>query len=170
MRIIFSILLSVFAAVLPAPAQPPLRIYAVLAEECPISIAVAPTLAALQDDASASVKFFAIFPVKTSTPKTAKTFLQRHRMAAFVHLDDETQTLTKSLGATVTPEIILTDSAGIILYRGRINDAWNAPGRRNNRSVSRDAEWAIGKALRGEAISQPWPEAVGCAITFRKTP
>ena len=153
-----------------ASAQPPLRAYVVLAEECPISIAVAPALAALPEEAGPTVKFLALFPVKTSTPKTAAAFLKRHRMSAYQWLDDKAQTLAKSLGATVTPEFILTDTAGTILYRGRINDAWNSPGRRNNRSVSRDAEWAIGKALRGEAIPQPWPEAVGCAITFRKSP
>ena len=170
MRIFLSILLLVCATAFRTPAQPQLRAYAVLAEECPISIAAASALAALPGDAGASVRFFALFPVKTSTPKTAAAFLLRHRMTAYTHLDDKAQTLTKTLGATVTPEFILTDTAGTILYRGRINDAWNAPGRRNNRSVSRDAEWAIAKALRGEAIPQPWPEAVGCAITFRKTP
>jgi len=56
----------------------------------------------------------------------------------------------------------------VIMYRGRINDDYSAPGRRRQVAKSDDLKIAISLLLNNETIVNPWSAAVGCFITFSK--
>ena len=141
------------------------KVYVMLAEECPICNYMGTTLSRTGRDYANKVTFYAVFPTKTSTQKTAARFKQRHNMTPYTTILDGNKTLTKKLGASVTPEVIITGENDVVLYRGRINDAYNEPGRRNNRPMNNEMRAGIESALLGKALAGPWPEAIGCAIT-----
>ena len=142
------------------------KVYVMLAEECPISNNMGTPLSNIAADYADKVQLFAVFPLKTSTAATAARFKKVHHLEQYATLLDPMQKLAKKLGAKVTPEVIITSEQGEIMYRGRINDMYAAPGKKNNGPKHRDMIMAIDQALQGKPVPQPWPVAIGCTITY----
>ena len=90
-------------------------------------------------------------------------------MLTFETLLDKDQALTKQLGATVTPEVVVTNMAGEIMYRGRINSAFYAPGKMKHSSIKDDLDQALSTLISGKKVAEPWPSAIGCYITMYAT-
>ncbi len=102
-------------------APKPWHVYVFLAEECPVCNYMGRPLNEISQKYQDKVSFHAVFPVKSSNYKTSQLFKQQYDLLAFETLLDKDQKLTKQLGATVTPEVVITDSQGEFRYRGRIN-------------------------------------------------
>lgn len=117
-----------------------------------------------------SVDFHAVFPLKNSNYKTTQLFKQQYDMLSFETLLDKDQSLTKKLGASVTPEVVVTDHQGVIHYRGRINSAYYAPGKMKHSSIKDDLDEALASLLAGKSVPKPWPLPVGCYITMYVRP
>lgn len=77
---------------------------------------------------------------------------------------DAGQQLTRHLGASITPEAVLMDVAGRVFYRGRINDLYLAPTKRQRSATIHDLRMAITALLAGKPAHQPQPAAQGCKI------
>lgn len=150
-------------------AQPRLHAYVFIAEECPICNYMGKPLSEIAKKYSDQVSFHAVFPVKNSNYKTSQLFKQQYDLLSFETLLDKNQEIAKKLGATVTPEVVVTDDEGTILYRGRINSAYYAPGKMKHSSIKNDLEEALASIIRGNNVSQPWPSAIGCYITMYAT-
>ena len=143
-----------------------LNVYVMLAEDCPISNYMGKPLNLIAQKYAQVVAFNAVFPLTNSTSKTTDDFLKKHQLQKFKIILDSKQMLSKRLGTTITPEAIITDNKGEILYRGRINDIYISPGKRRHEASTHDLDTNIMKALQGESIPQPWKTAIGCYITF----
>jgi hypothetical protein len=125
-------------------------------------------LSKLANEYEGSVNFYAVFPLRNSNYKTINIFKKKYNMESYESILDRDQSLTKKLGATVTPEAIITDNRGEILYRGRINDAYFAPGKVRHGARNNDLRKAINQLKANKEIKNPWPKAIGCFITFYK--
>ena len=77
---------------------------------------------------------------------------------------DRGHRLAHQSGATVTPEAVVFDAKGRIVYRGRINDYFSGWGQRRGTVTEHSLRHALTALLRGQPIAQPWPAAVGCYI------
>jgi len=77
---------------------------------------------------------------------------------------DADQQLTRHLGARITPEAVLLDAAGRAFYRGRINDLYLAPTKRQRSATMHDLRMALTALLAGKPAPQPQPPAQGCKI------
>ena len=149
-------------------SQENLQVYIFLAEECPISIYMTGSLKETARAFESVADFNAVFPNSRSNYKTLGVFVEEHEMNHFQRILDEDQSVSKKLGATVTPEAVITDSSGKVLYRGSISDAFYKLGRRKHGSVNEHLRDALHQIQKGGSVSQPWPTAVGCYITFHK--
>lgn len=147
-------------------AQQDLHVYVFIAEECPICNFMGKPLSVIAEKYAGEVAFHAVFPVKNSNYKTSQLFKQKYDMLSFETLLDRDQQIAKKLGATVTPEVVVTDQEGEILYRGRINSAYYAPGKMKHSSIKNDLDENLATLLSGKKVSQPWPSAIGCYITM----
>ena len=105
------------------------HVYVFIAEECPICNYMGKPLSQIAKKYDSNVSFHAVFPVRNSNYKTAQLFKEQYDMLSFETLLDKDHQIVKKLGATVTPEVVITDDQGEILYRGRINSAYYAPGK-----------------------------------------
>ena len=139
-----------------------------MAEECPISIFMATSLKAVADSYEKDANFYLVFPVSSSTEASAATFKKKHQLQQFKIIIDSTQQLTTTLGARVTPEVAITNELAIVLYKGRINDAYSQPGKRKHIFSGHDLSDAMEKIVAGHSIPQPWKPAIGCFITMKK--
>ncbi|PHI18817.1 hypothetical protein CEQ90_15815 [Lewinellaceae bacterium SD302] len=110
--------------------------------------------------------FTAVFPNRKSDEISIRAFLGRYELKGFEPVLDPDQKITRRLGATVTPEVVVTDAAERILYRGRISDAYSSPGRVRHGKSNNNLARVMSKLVNGEEATRPWPEAVGCFITF----
>lgn len=160
--VVFYLLLSVSSLT----AQERLRVYVFVAEECPISIAMADPLDEVSTDYSERVDFIAVFPNLKSDDISIRAFLGRHGLDNFSPQLDPDQALARQLGAKVTPEVVVTNEASEVLYRGRITDAYAAPGKVRHGNYRNDLAEVLPLLLTGRNAPRPWPEAVGCFITF----
>ncbi|HZV71295.1 MAG TPA: redoxin domain-containing protein [Saprospiraceae bacterium] len=159
-------ILFLFVVVLHAKAQKSWNVYVFLAEECPICNYMGKPLNALAKKYENDVAFHAVFPVKNSNYKTAQLFKQQYELFSFETILDKDQKITKQLGATITPEVFITDEQGEIYYRGRINSAYYAPGKMKHSSIKNDLDEALAAVINGKEVLQPWPSAIGCYITM----
>lgn len=145
-----------------------INVYVFVAEECPISIFMCSSLKNIAEVYSDKADFILVFPLKTSTLKSANKFKSKNKLQQYAVRMDNQQTFTKQMGATVTPEVIITDSNDVIVYRGRINDAYLEPGKRRHIYNNNDLNFALSMITNGKEVPKPWKKAVGCYITFNK--
>ena len=163
LRPLFTLLLLVCLKCL--AANDSLRVYVIVAEECPISIAMAAPLREVLSRYP-QLRYTAVFPNLKSDAMTARIFLGRYELESFHPELDPQQVLTRRLGATVTPEVVVTDAGDRVLYRGRISDAYSAPGRVRHGKTRNELLSALDRLSAGQPVPTPWPAAVGCFITF----
>jgi len=151
-------------------AQQDIRVYVFLAEECPISIYMVQPLNQVVEQYGGQADFFAVFPKSNSSEATATAFADRYQMKGFSNILDVDQALSKRLDAVVTPEVIILDKQDKVLYKGRISNAYAAPGKMRHGSRVNDLDRVLGLILKGQPVPKPWPDAVGCFITFNQNP
>jgi thioredoxin-related protein len=166
MSILISIFLIAFSGSTNAEDPKPLDAYIFIAEECPISIYMASDLRKLYADYSDQCDFHLVFPVRKSSEATARAFAEQHQLTGMNVIMDRGQDIVQKYKAEVTPEIVIVDKeTGQVEYRGRINDAFFAPGKKKHSRIQRDADQAFQALTKDSEVSQPWPEAIGCIIT-----
>jgi peroxiredoxin len=140
-------------------------VYAFVAEDCPISIFMASSLKTVAEMYAGKINFYLVFPFSTSTNKSATAFKSKNKLTLFTNKIDKDQRITQQLGATVTPEVVVTGEDETILYRGRINDAYQEPGKRKHIYTNNDLVTALEKISTGKEMPKPWRRAIGCYIT-----
>ena len=146
-----------------------IKVYVFVAEECPISIFMCSSLKEISELYSGKADFILVFPLETSTSKTANAFKSNNALQLFEVRLDNRQAFAKQLGVTVTPEVVITtDTKGSVLYRGRINDAYLELGKRRHIYTNNDLNHALYLVTNGKEVPKPWRKAVGCFITFKR--
>ena len=81
----------------------------------------------------------------------------------FPSLIDEGQQVARAFDAACTPDPYLFDSAGRLVYRGRIDDNWQRPA-----AVTRhELKEAIEAVLQGRPVSTTQHPSLGCSIKWR---
>lgn len=145
-----------------------IKVYVFAAEQCPICIYMAKSLATISNSFKNNADFYLVFPLKTSTVKTAINFKTKNKLTNFFIIVDAQQSLTKKLGAKITPEVVVANEADSVLYRGRINDAYLSPGKRRHIYRNNDLADALALVAAQKQVPVPWKTAVGCYITFNK--
>ena len=79
-------------------------------------------------------------------------------------LVDKDQRLAKLVDAHVTPEAVVLSPTGETLYKGRINDLYLGPTKRQRAATTKDLREALDAVLAGKSVATPQPEAQGCKI------
>ncbi len=148
-------------------SQKKYSVYVFVAEKCPISIYMAKPLQEAFQEYKNEVDFYTVFPMRNSTNETAKKFLEKYKLNDFKIKLDNYQGFARKLEATITPEVVVLDEKGEVAFRGRISDAYKAPGKMKHGVRKNELMTVLKKVTKGEKVAQPWAHAVGCYITFR---
>lgn len=152
-----------------------LALFVFLSEGCPIARAMSPEIERLGRRAlDAGVAVALVYP----DPFARVEEIRAHQQAFGLSLPairDPRHDVVNAVGATISPEAALVrfrkDGGFDLVYRGRINDLYAAPGRRRPAATSRDLETALAAVLAGRAPDPARTEAVGCIIEpLRETP
>lgn len=144
------------------------EVYITISEECPVCIYMTKTLKTLEEKYRDSVKFILVFPTSLSNYKTIHTFKNKYGLLNYESKLDEDQSFVKKYTLSVTPEVMVLDSKGNIIYKGRINDGYYAPGKMKRSALTHDLDIVLGLWLHEKKKLEKWEEAVGCYITISK--
>ncbi len=79
-------------------------------------------------------------------------------------LVDRDQRLAKRVQASVTPEAVILSPTGDVLYKGRINDLYLGPTKRQRAALTKDLRAALDAVLVGKPAPTPQLPAQGCKI------
>lgn len=135
-----------------------------VATDCPNSNTYAPVLARLYREYSPrGVAFFNVF----SDPSESTAVIRKHEadfQTPFAALLDPHQTLARQTGAKSTPEAVILDSEGKVVYLGRIDNRFVAFGTTRYKPSENDLQEALDAVLRGEPVPHPVTRTIGCAI------
>jgi hypothetical protein len=139
-----------------------------LVDGCPIANALSPEIARIGDEVRA--RGAAAWLVYPDPHAEAAAIERRHREYAIElpTLFDPTHALVRATGATISPEaalVRLDGSGGFdLLYRGRINDLFAAPGRRRPSARTHELRSALDAAFSGRRPDPDRTTAVGCIL------
>jgi len=134
--------------------------------DCPIANFYQPTLRKLGNEfADRGVPLFMIHSDPEVTADAAQRHVEKFEIAAPVILDHD-QAIARRVDAKVTPEAIIVDRAGKILYRGRIDNFYEALGRKRRAATEHDFHDALDSVADGRPVANPITKALGCHIPF----
>jgi hypothetical protein len=135
--------------------------------DCPIANRYAPDLERLQRRAAAaSIGFWLVFVDPGESAARIREHLHRFGYTGGA-LRDPRHELAHAAGATIAPEaaVFAPDArAPRLVYRGRIDDRYEAPGRMRPAATTRDLEDVIDELRDARALVLRETQAVGCVI------
>lgn len=145
------------------PLQKPLLLFVMLSPECPLCKNYSLVLNKLHRKYGKEVQLLGIVPGNTYSGGTLQQFAREYGIG-FPLLIDAEMKLAQYVKATVTPEVILADRAGIIVYRGAIDDWMLELGKKKPAPQQHYLHDAINQYLSGQPVAVRTTVAKGCLI------
>lgn len=140
------------------------RVFVFVRSDCPITNRYAPELRRLAGEfAGRPVEFWLVYPDPSETPAKVRNHLLDYGFPGQALLDPQHE-LVKRAHAVTAPEAAVFDANNELIYHGRIDDLWVAPGKARSMATTHDLEDAIAAALAGKAPSEAETHAIGCSL------
>ncbi|WP_262918479.1 redoxin domain-containing protein [Telluribacter sp. SYSU D00476] len=141
-----------------------LTVWLFMDPECPISQAYTLRLRSMVEEyKNEAVQFQAVYPSYTLKPKDIRRFHQKYGLP-FPGQKDNGYQLSDRLDATVTPEAVVTDAQGQVVYRGAIDNWYYALGRNRTEPTEHYLKDALDAALQGLPVQRARTQPIGCMI------
>ncbi len=140
------------------------RVLLFVRTDCPITGRYAPELRRIATEFSGRpVEFWLVYPDPSETRDGIDQQKSQYDLPGEPLLDPH-HDLVRRAHATVAPEAAVFDAAGRLVYHGRIDDWWVAPGKSRSAAQTHDLEDAITAILAGKLPKQAETRAVGCSL------
>ena len=132
--------------------------------ECPISNGYSPTLNELAK--AFPTDRVAIVGVYVDPDLTDDAIAEHAKEYALAYpvATDRSGRLARTLGVTVTPEVVVLDEQDQVRYLGRIDDQYADRRKANANPATSEMKDAIAAVLAGKPIVNPKVAAVGCPL------
>ena len=140
-----------------------------LEPRCPIANALAPEMSRIAASAQLhGVAVYFVYPGRFADAAEIRSHNADFALGAVALLDRD-GALLSAVGATISPEAAIVRREGdgqfSLLYRGRINDLFEAPGQRRPAALHDDLARALAVALAGGTPEPSRTIAIGCVLT-----
>jgi hypothetical protein len=140
------------------------RVFIFVRTDCPITNRYAPELARLaQDTLVDGAEFWLVYPDPDVTPQQIRTHMAEFGFRG-QPLRDPHHELVKRAHVTSAPEAAVFDTAGKLVYHGRIDDLWVDPGKARPMARTHDLADAIEAVASGRAVDHAETRAIGCSL------
>lgn len=143
--------------------ESPLTLFVFLSPECPLSQGYTATLNKIDSQFTASVAVVGIIPGRVYPASDVKTFVNNYRISFPVYIDQAME-LTRLINGTITPEAVLINQQGLVVYRGAIDDWAAAPGKKKLVVSNEYLKNAIRNYLDKQPVLLATVKPVGCLI------
>jgi hypothetical protein len=149
------------------PAAAGAVVFVFTRSDCPIANRYAPDLQRLQRQATAArIDFWIVFVDPAESAAQIREHLKRFAYTGRA-LRDPMHDLVRASGATIAPEaavFVREHGAPRLVYRGRIDDRYQAPGRMRPAAGTRDLEGVLQEVRDAGPLVLRETQAVGCII------
>ena len=136
-----------------------------VASDCPVSNGYVPEIQRICEGARTKGGSCTLVYEDSSIDATgARAHRNEYRYQQIPAVIDHDHAIARRAKATVTPEAVVVTPAGIIKYRGRVDDRYIALGQQRRVVTSHDLRDAIEAVIGGKAVPHAETEAVGCFI------
>jgi thiol-disulfide isomerase/thioredoxin len=135
--------------------------------DCPISNRYAPTIRKLHEKFQGKADFWLVYPDAGESASLIRTHDEQFHFV-IPALRDVHRDLVKRSHATITPEAAVFDSAGKLIYHGRIDNWYEDFGRSRAAPTRQELDDAIRNTLDGKPTVPDHANAVGCYISDLK--
>lgn len=153
-----------FASRLVAAAEPVATVDLFVAPDCPIANGYAPEIERLHlAYREKGVVIRLVFPDRDLEEGAVRKHLADYGITAPFVIDHD-HALVKRASATTTPEAVLFDRTGAIIYRGRIDNRYSDLGDRRGTVTEFYLRDAIEAVLSGKAPAIARTTPIGCLI------
>jgi len=143
----------------------PATVFVFLDGNCPICQRYASILNQIhQDYQDQGILILGVFPEQESE-KFSGDFYKSEYNIDFPLFADPIQQLTKSLSATITPEVVVVDKRGEIRYRGAISNWFLGPGEKRSVVTEHYLRDALDHIIGGTEIDVRSTKPIGCYIS-----
>ncbi len=137
-----------------------------ISDECPISNSFAREIARVcADYKSKGVGCDLVYVDPSISNDRALRHAQEYGHGDYPKIVDRRHELVKATGATVTPETVVVDRKGNVVYRGRIDDSFAALGQPRRPVKNADLRNALDEIIAGKPVAKPETKALGCFIS-----
>ncbi len=144
-----------------------IRVFVALSDVCMLSRYYSREIESLSNSFSGrDIQFFGVFPNPFSNDSVIRDFAKEENIT-FLLLRDAHGFFSKSIPFSVSPEAVVINREGEILYQGRIDDFYVAVGKHKGRKTRSFLSDAITEILEGRQIKAPFVPPVGCLIDRR---
>ena len=141
-------------------------VYFFLLDECRICQEMTPYINQIYDNYHQEFSFVGLFPNFSSTPEGIETFKSKYKVIMPL-LSDHLKIFAHKLGATIMPEVVVYNhTKDKIVYKGKINDLYYAPGKRKHHIKDETLINVLTKITAGEKYNFQNTQAVGCFINY----
>lgn len=131
---------------------------------CPTTKSFMAEINQIATDYAGRARFYLIHSDPGVTPEVAFQHADISAVKMPVLLDKE-QKLALQAGARITPEAIVFSPKAELLYRGRINDLYLGPTKRQRAATTQDLRDALEAIVANQPVPEPQHEAQGCKIS-----
>src|SRR4029077_16728384 len=128
-----------------------LIVFVFLSPDCPLCKNYSVALNDLQKNYGRAVQIVGIVPGKSYSSAEINDFIQKYKINFDIYIDSS-RTISRTLHATVTPEVFLVRDKGIILYRGAIDNWIKELGMQRTKATEFYLHDAIGLALSDKPV------------------
>jgi len=144
-----------------------ITVYVFLLETCPICQSITLELKSMYAKFQAKgIAFIGIFPnASMSNNASIAEFKKKYTIPFELKIDNK-QKLTKQFAATVTPTVVVVRNVNQqILYQGKINDSFEAIGKRRQVITAHYLNSALEHILQNKPANPAETKPVGCFIS-----
>lgn len=133
-----------------------------IAHDCPISCALLPEVERVRRSFP-QIPFYVVYAEPNYSRKEARRHARQYGIGS-VCLTDQWAHLVRWTGATVTPEAVLLNSRGTVLYAGRVDNLYAGLGVYRTAATTHDLRDALEAVVRGHRPPRATAPAAGCTI------
>jgi hypothetical protein len=133
--------------------------------DCPISNGYAPEIQRVCEDTRArGGNCTLVYEDVSIDAAAARAHRDAYRYREIPAVIDHGHAIAQRARATVTPQVVVVTPAGVVKYRGRVDDRYIALGKQRRVVTSHDLRDAIDAVIGGRPVPHAETEAVGCLI------
>ena len=141
----------------------PLQLFIFLSPECPMSKNYTLTLNKLFQQYNKQVEFYGCISGKGFTTSEIQSFISTYK-TAFPLFVDADKKITNYFKASVTPEVLLLNNKGALVYSGAIDNWLEDTGKQRVDVTKRYLMDAIAASLSNKTVAVKKTKAYGCLI------
>lgn len=134
-----------------------------LLTDCPIANSYAPEIHQIALDYKDKISFLVVYVDEGIALDVARQHAMEFDLQTTALLDP-TRSLANRVGATASPEAVVLDAKGRVVYRGRIDDRHVAYGKSRPEPKRRDLRLTLDTLLHGKRVEVKRTTVVGCVF------